>query len=141
MAWLLDTNHCIYLMNGLDRQESLRSEPEKKIIRTARKTGMELFMSEATLGELYFGAANSGRPEYNFKRIYLLKQAVIPVCTDEDVWELFGRTKALFRKQGKSLADLDLLIACTAKVNDLVLVTNDADFNVLPEDFQRENWV
>jgi len=140
MAWILDTNHCIYLMNGLDRQESLRSETEKKIIRTARKTGAELFMSEVTLGELYFGAANSGRPEYNFERIRIFKQAVIPVCIDECVWESFGKTKALLKKQGKSLADLDLLIACTAKVHNLILVTNDADFNVLPEDFQKENW-
>ncbi|QTA86408.1 PIN domain-containing protein [Desulfonema magnum] len=98
-------------------------------------------MSEVTLGELYFGAANSGRKEYNFARIALFKKAVVPIPIDEDIWRLFGNTKAMLRKQGKAISDLDLLVACTAKVCGLVLVTNDRDFDVLPDAFQKENWV
>jgi len=141
MAFLLDTNHCIYLINGLNKKESLQSEAERKIIETARSIEADIFMSEATLGELYFGAANSARKEENFRRIELFKEAVIPIQIDETTWKLFGITKAILRKQGKSLSDTDLLIACTAKIHKLILVTNDADFDVLPSEFLKENWV
>ncbi len=134
MAFLLDTNHCIYLINGLNKKESLQSEAERKVIETARSIEADIFISGATLGELYFGAANSERKEDNFRRIELFRKAVIPIQTDEEVWKLFGITKAILRKQGKSLSDADLLIACTAKIHNLVLVTNDADFDVLPSD-------
>jgi len=97
-------------------------------------------MSEATLGELYFGAANSERKEYNFERIEILKKAVIPIAIDDNIWNLFGKTKAILRKKGKSIMDLDLLIACTAKKGDCTLVTNDGDFDVLPVDFRMDNW-
>ncbi len=79
--------------------------------------------------------------EYNRQRITLFKQAVTPISIDEDIWRLFGDTKAIMRKRGKSIMDIDLLIACTAKIHAQILVTNDADFDVLPEDFRKENWV
>lgn len=140
MDYLLDTNHCIYLINGLDKKISRRSETENRLIEKVRRVQSDIFMSEATLGELYFGAANSGRREYNFQRTDLLKQAVIPIAADEDIWKCFGDTKAAMRKQGKPMTDLDILIACTARLYGLVLVTNDSDFDGLPDDFQRENW-
>ncbi|OQX17530.1 MAG: hypothetical protein BWK80_39510 [Desulfobacteraceae bacterium IS3] len=93
-----------------------------------------------TLGELYFGAANSARREYNLQRTDLFKYAMIPIAVDEDIWKCFGDTKAVMRKQGKSVTDLDLLIACTARICDLVLVSNDSNFDGLPDAFQRENW-
>lgn len=140
MDCLLDTNHCIYLINGLDKKISHRSEFENKVIEEVWRAQSDIFISEVTLGELFFGAANSARREYNFQRIELFKQAVIPIAVDENVWKCFGDTKAAIRKQGKTITDLDILIACTAKVNGLVLVTNDSDSDGLPDDFQRENW-
>ncbi len=138
--YLLDTNHCIYLINGLDKEYSKRFEAEKNTIERAADIQSDIFLCEATLGELYFGAAYSTRREYNLQRIDLFKQAVIPISIDENVWKLFGNTKAILRTEGKPIADMDLLIACTARTYDLVLVTNDQDFDVLPENFIRENW-
>lgn len=138
--YLLDTNHCVYLINGLDKDASKRSEFERKVIEKARNLEASLFMSEATLGEMYFGAANSSREKYNLQRIELFKEAVIPIPVNDDIWQSFGRTKAALRKQGISISDIDLLIACTAMVFNLVLVTNDADFDLLPADFIKENW-
>jgi len=138
--YLLDTNHCIYLINGLDKRTSRQSDVEQKVIKKIRSVQSEIFMSEVTLGELYFGAANSQRKEYNLKRIELFKQVMIPIAVDEDIWRLFGETKAMLRKNGKSIADMDLIIACTSRVFDFVLVTNDKDFDVLPDDFLKANW-
>ncbi len=141
MDYLLDTNHCIYLINGLGKDVARRSEYEKKIVDKVRNIQTGIFIAEASLGELYFGAANSERKEYNRQRITLFKQAVTPIAIDEDIWRLFGDTKAIMRKRGKSIMDIDLIIACTAKIHEQILVTNDADFDVLPEDFRKENWV
>ncbi len=55
-------------------------------------------------------------------------------------WKLFGKTKALFRKNGKKMSDFDLLLACLAKTNDCTIVTNDKGFDNLPRKFYRVNW-
>ena len=39
-----------------------------------------------------------------------------------------------------TVPDLDLVIACLARCNDLVLVTNDRALEGLPAEFERENW-
>lgn len=70
----------------------------------------------------------------------MFKQIIMPVTIDEDIWRLFGETKAMLRKRGKSIADMDLLIACTSRIFGFILVTNDKDFDVLPDDFLKENW-
>ncbi len=64
---------------------------------------------------------------------------MLPVTAD--VWKLFGETLAELHNQGKPIADRDLLIACTAKVYDLILVTNDKNLDNLPESFKKVNWV
>ncbi|WP_207688515.1 PIN domain-containing protein [Desulfonema limicola] len=138
--YLLDTNHCIYVINGIDKKTSRKTETEHKVIKKIKTIQSEIFISEVTLGELYFGAANSNRKEYNLKRIELFKQIIMPVTIDEDIWRLFGETKAMLRKRGKSIADMDLLIACTSRIFGFILVTNDKDFDVLPDDFLKENW-
>jgi tRNA(fMet)-specific endonuclease VapC len=101
-------------------------------------------MSEATLGELIFGAENSQRKEYNLEQIGIFKEAILPLAVDQEVWAIWGKMKAELRKVGKPIANMDLLIAATAKRYDLVLATNDLNMDNL--DFlieirvERENW-
>lgn len=140
MPFLLDTNHCIYLINGLGKAPASRTAAEANTIQAVRFVTEEIYLSEVTLGELYFGAVFSKRPTENQERIKVLKQALRALPVTEDVWQLFGSTKAALRQIGRSLADLDLLIACTAQVAGLILITNDADFANLPADFPQSNW-
>lgn len=142
MSYLLDTNHCIYVLNGWKKQEYQRTPREQSVVsRVAALQGKQLlYLSEATLGELYFGAHLSTRKQHNFKRIQLLQQAVFPLAVNTQAWKVFGETKALLKRAGKPLADLDLLIAATARAYGLTLVTNDADHQQLPAVFKREDW-
>lgn len=142
MSYLLDTNHCIYLMNGWKKDARQRSSHESNTIQKVEwlQEGVMLYLCEATLGELYYGAENSQRKEENRQSIGLLKKAVLPLAVDETIWNIFGMTKARLRQGGKRIPDMDLLIAATAQCYGLCLVTNDAHLALLPDTFQRENW-
>ncbi|QWR77158.1 type II toxin-antitoxin system VapC family toxin [Candidatus Magnetomonas plexicatena] len=141
MPYLLDTNHCIYLMNGSEKTENDLSTFEHNTIEMVHIFRNEpCYMSEVSLGELYYGVAFSNMKEHNFNKIALFRESVLTLSLDTNIWMLFGETKAYLRKQGKTITDFDLLIACTAKTYNLILVTNDSDFEVLPESFERVNW-
>ncbi len=142
MTYLLDTNHCIYFINGLEKPPQRRKKAEELVMQHVRAISDPIiFFSEATLGEMYYGAQRSNKKTENLEKIAFLKKIFEPVEVDETVWKVFGETLALLHQAGTPLSDRDLLIACTAKVHNHVLVTNDSDFKVLPEDFLIcENW-
>jgi tRNA(fMet)-specific endonuclease VapC len=140
-GYLLDTNNCIYYSNALKKPEEKRSQQEKRVLKIINsiKSDITLYMSEATLGELIFGAENSQRKEYNLEQIKIFKKAILPLVVDQDVWAIFGKLKATQRKIGKPIADMDILIAATAKKYNLILVTNDSDLDNL--DYQSEIYI
>ncbi|WP_256010326.1 type II toxin-antitoxin system VapC family toxin [Desertivirga xinjiangensis] len=128
--YLLDTNICIYLFKG---QFGLADRIEAVGIN-------KCFLSEITIAELKYGAANSNTPEKNMLKIFELQQrfTVVPIFNSLDV---YASEKARLRKTGNILDDFDLLIGATAISNNLVLVTrNVSDFERL-NDIQIENWV
>jgi len=66
LKYLLDTNTCVYLLNGNDILK-----------RKVKETGVySLSISNCVLAELYFGAYNSKRVEENLRRIDLFKKEV-----------------------------------------------------------------
>jgi tRNA(fMet)-specific endonuclease VapC len=142
MSYLLDTNHCIYLLNGWKKQASDRKPEERNVVKkvSSLRGKQLLFMSEATLGELYYGAYRSARQSHNLGRIELLKRAVFPLAGSERAWRIFGETKALLKTDGKHMSDMDLFIAATAKEYGLILVTSDSDHSLLPSSFDRQDW-
>lgn len=141
MPYLLDTNHCAYILNGLNKQPSKRKPEEVQAIRRFEALLEEsTFMSEVTLGEFFFGTNLSPRKAELEERIEIFARAVVPVPVDRSCWLLFGETKAELQRRGTPIQDLDLLIACTARRYDLVLVSNDSAFRNLPESFRVENW-
>jgi len=141
-GYLMDTNHCIYLINGLEKLPHKRTPPEKAVIdKLESLPDIPIYFSEVTLGELYYGIARSQRKEQNRQKMEFLKKLLYSLPVIEDVWELFGETLSELHNQGKPIADRDLLIACTAKVYDLILVTSDKNIDNLPESFKKVNWV
>jgi len=75
----------------------------------------QFYISEVSLGELYYGASLSDREEEKRQKIEDMKVISPVVELSEDVWELFGETKAWLKKKKRRMKDLDLLIACVAK--------------------------
>lgn len=141
MAYLLDTNHCIYLMNGWNNPKDKLSHQERNTVAAFSKIGNDvIYMCEASIGELVYGVERSKRKEYNLRKLKSLLLAVPPIPVTRSVWDIYGQTKAQLVKVGKIMPDIDLLISSAVKYNDLVLVGNDKHMNNLPESFIRENW-
>jgi tRNA(fMet)-specific endonuclease VapC len=125
--FLLDTNIIIALFNG---------DPDVE----ARLQGSaEVFLSSVVLGELYFGAARSGRPEANKARVQDFAASCPLVGTDEGTALEYGRVKTGLKRKGKPIPENDVWIAASAFQHDLVLVTRDGHFASV-EGLRFESW-
>lgn len=141
MAYLFDTNHCIYLMNGWNNPKSNLTPQERNTVEYFKRIENDvIYMCEASVGELFYGVERSQKKEYNLKKLKALLLAVPPIPVTRSVWEIYGHTKATLSKVGIIIPDIDLLIASTAKYHDMVLVANDKHMKNLPNSFPRENW-
>ena len=97
------------------------------------------YISEITIAELKFGAANSQRKEKNQLafREFIESMQVVPILSSLD---FYAEEKARLRKLGTSLDDFDLLIGSCAVVNDLILVTNNEKHFSRIREIRIENW-
>ena len=131
MRYLLDTNICIYLING---DEGLSEKAEEIGV-------YSLGISNATLAELYFGAYNSEYTNENLQSIADFRRNLTVYPDSGESAEFFGRIKSELRNSGEIIEDFDILIASIAMANDCVLVTNNARHFERIEGLQSENWV
>lgn len=131
MKYLLDTNICVYLLNG-----------EQRIERKVREIGIySIAICNATLGELYFGAYCSKRVEANKKRVRAFAGNLMVLSDSQESSEIFGRFKADLKVKGQMIEDFDLLIASIAQANNCILVTNNRDHFRRIEGLMIENWM
>ena len=133
VQYLLDTDMCIYLLNGDERIKS----------RVAQVGVEAISVSILTVGELYFGAYNSARLEANMERIheFLSYPGPIVLAVDDAAAEYFGKFKAALRREGKPIGDVDLLIAGVAASRGLKVVTNNTEHFERIADISLENWL
>jgi tRNA(fMet)-specific endonuclease VapC len=114
--YLLDTNHCIYLING--------KYPEIARRLARQKTG-SVALSSITTSELWYGVENSARREQNRAALakFLLPLEVMPY--DEDASQAYGKLRAFLEKSGRGVGSMDLLIAAHAVSLKGILVTHN----------------
>jgi len=141
MPYLFDTNHCIYLMNGWNTIEAKLSVAERNTVSAFHRLADDvIYMSEASVGELWYGVGRSQRQAYNRARLQTLIAAVPPLSVTRKIWERYGEIKAELSKVGKIIPDIDLLIAVTAQYHQMTLIANDKHMKHLPSSFSRKNW-
>lgn len=76
------------------------------------------------------------------KKIVILEQLRSQldwIDLQESDWQLAARLWAAVNARGRQLSDIDLLIGALAIRLDAVLVTDDNDYDALPQ-IPRENW-
>ena len=145
--YLLDTNICIDYLNASRKTEDKRKLREKYVFEAFEEMQdtADFYVSQATVVELKFGAKKSQNEAKNLLRIEKFIEVIPEIKIDDMIWEAFIEMKTELSRKGKMIADMDLLIAATARSYDLVLISNDKDMNNL--DFleknliERENWL
>jgi tRNA(fMet)-specific endonuclease VapC len=130
MKYLLDTNICIYFLNGD------KSITEK--MNTIAITDMTI--SIVTVAELQFGAFNSNKIKENLERIKYLRNIIKTINLNTAITEEYAKIKANLRKSGNPIDDFDILIGATAIVNNLILVTNNELHFERIDNILIENW-
>lgn len=133
LQYVLDTDICIYLLHG-NRQVKAR----------AAQVGVEaIAVATPTVGELYFGAYNSASVESNLAlvRSFLSPPGPMILSVDDVAAERFGKFKAMLRRAGRPIGDIDLLIAGVAASRGLKVVTNNTQHFERVPDILLENWI
>ena len=128
---LLDTNICIYLMEG-------RSAPAAARL-SDLPTG-DIGVPAIAVAELRYAAVHSGRPETNLRRLNAFLAPLTLVPFDEQATHTYAGLKDTLVRAGTPIGPMDMLIAATALANDAILVTNNVrEFSRVPG-LRVENW-
>ena len=130
MKYLLDTDIIIYYLKDLHGISERINNYDLD----------DLAISIITYSELLYGAFNSVRSKTNIKIIEKLfsKIRVLSFC-DKSAY-IYAEQKAILKKSGKILADLDLMIASIAMHHDCTLITNNTKhFNRIKK-LKLDNW-
>jgi tRNA(fMet)-specific endonuclease VapC len=127
--YLLDTDIWVsYLKNKHSIREKVRScGPDN------------CFASEISIGELLFGAHNSGKYEKH-KDDHLKVLSVAKLLRIVESLDLYGKEKARLKSLGNLIPEFDLLIATSAVFHDYTLVTNNTKHMTRIENIRLENW-
>ena len=131
MAYLLDTNACIQILN------SANSPVIQKILSIPSQ---DICLCTVVYSELYYGAYKSANVNRNLTHLENLfaEFAVLPL--DIQAAKIAGNIRARLNALGTPIGANDLLIAAIALANDLTLVThNTREFSRI-DGLKYEDW-
>ena len=131
VKYLLDTNICVFFLRG---KESVKEQILNKGIDNC-------CVSEITVAELLYGVACD---EYKFRENMEKVNEfidIMPIVPITNVLQEYAHQKAILKKEGKLIDDMDLFIGATAISNNMILVTdNEKHLNRLSK-IRIENWI
>ncbi|HEY0781052.1 MAG TPA: type II toxin-antitoxin system VapC family toxin [Thermoanaerobaculia bacterium] len=125
--YLLDTNIVIALFDSDPRVQARLAASE------------EILLSSVVLGELWYGAMNSGNPPANLAKLEGFAASCRSIGIDDETARTYDSIKADLRKSGRPIPENDLWIAASARQHGLVLVTRDGHFDTV-EQLTIERW-
>jgi len=119
MTYLIDTDQVIWYLRG---QES--------VVNLLQSLGKgNLGLSVVALAEVLEGIYNQPDETKRFEGLAKFLTGVKVVDVDERIAHQFAKIRSNLRQRGNLIENMDIFIAATAMVNDLVLVTdNKKDF-------------
>ena len=115
MSFLLDTAWVVHWLKG-------KKEIVDKI-EMYRKEGLSA--SIISVGELYEGIYGSPNKEKDGQILKEFLKGITLLELTEDICRKFGEIRNNLRKRGELIGDFDLLIASTALINNLTLLTGN----------------
>jgi tRNA(fMet)-specific endonuclease VapC len=130
--YLLDTNHLVDAIRKVSRVRD-------RIRRLAQK-GDRFGTCGPVLCELEAGIQQTGQPAASRRRLNTLLGVVRFWTIDLAVAEVYGALYLELRRNGRTLSQVDMVLAALARQMGLALLTTDLDFQALP-DIHTENWL
>ncbi len=131
MKYFLDTNICIYLLNG-----SSKKLAEKVLSLSPSNIKIPLIVK----AELLFGAEKSKRKKENIEKVerFLSSMEILPF--DETSAVSYSKIRVKLELTGNVIGPNDLLIASIVIANNGTLVTNNLkEFKRVPK-LKTVNW-
>jgi tRNA(fMet)-specific endonuclease VapC len=111
---------------------------EEAIVQKFREAG-SVYLSTIALGELQYGARNSGRVQENLAKVDEYTQKSVVLACDQETAAIYGVIKKQLKDKGKMIPVHDVWIAALAMQYNLTVVTRDKHFNEV-EGIQLEKW-
>lgn len=131
MSYLLDTNTCIYYING--QSENIRQQ-------MSTRPKASIFICDVVKTELFYGAYKSTRQQQNLAVIRDFFQGFESLPFNERSADLCGQLRAYLDRTGNPIGAYDFQIAAIALAYDLTLVThNTREFQRIP-DLKLTDW-
>jgi len=115
VKYLMDTD---WIINWLKGKAAVVEK-----IKGFREAGIGI--SIVSVCEIYDGIYGSDHPDKNEERFNYFLTGVTVVELTERICRKFGQLRNDLRKRGKPKSEFDLLIATTALINDLELLTDN----------------
>lgn len=125
--YLLDTNIIIALF------------ADEVAVKNSLAHANEVFIPSIAVGELFYGARKSGRPQGNLERINEFLDNCTVLGCDAQTASHYGEVKNKLRLKGRPLPENDIWIAAVALQYNLTLVTRDAHFQEI-ENLKTVVW-
>lgn len=130
-GYMLDTNICIYAMQG-----------RISVLGKFREHGKDAIgISSLVLGEMAYGVAKSHRIEVNTAALKRFQASMNVVPWDASPMWMYGENYHRLKSAGRKIGELGLLIGCQALAMGAVLVTNNTREFERIEGLKLENWV
>ncbi len=129
-----------YLLDTDALSEPVRRQPSAAFMDRFARAGHEVCTSVLCVGEMIYGARRQPRRIYEeyLRDVVLGRMWILDV--DVRAATAYGELRVLAERAGGPRGDFDLLIAATATVHDLVVVTrNRRHFDDLPG-VRVEDW-
>jgi tRNA(fMet)-specific endonuclease VapC len=130
VKYILDSDTLIYFLKG-----------QRQVVDAlSRRGSTELSTTIINHSELFFGAFNSTKKSENIEiiRDFFKAMIILPFCEASSL--IFAEQKALLKKQGNIVADMDLMIASISLKHKAILVTNNTQHFTRIKNLKLENW-
>jgi len=131
MKYLFDTNVCIYILKGksLTLKEKLQSIPNEQIV-----------IPSIVRFELFYGAYKSSTSQKTLTLLTEFLNSFSTINFDDIMAKKAGEIRASLDKSGTPIGPYDLIIAATAIISKLILISsNTREFKRINE-ILIEDW-
>ena len=130
--YLFDTNH---LSAAIDDDAGVRER-----ISQLRRSGHRLGTCVPVLCELEVGLLRTRHREHNRRILTTILRQIRTWPLEPPTAQIYAEIYHDLRARGRVLSQVDMMLAALSRFMDATLLTDDRDFDALP-DLRVENWL